>query len=51
MLTKVKLALRISTDLFDEELQDLINAGMLDLGIAGVSGEEADPLITRAIIT
>ena len=51
MLTKVKLALRITTDLFDSELTDLINAAMLDLGIAGVSGEEANPLITRAIIT
>lgn len=51
MLTKVKLALRITTDLFDSELTDLINAAMLDLGIAGVSGEEEDPLITRAIIT
>lgn len=51
MLTRVKLALRITTDLFDSELTDLINAAMLDLGIAGVSGEEADPLITRAIIT
>lgn len=51
MLTRVKLALRITTDLFDSELTDLINAAMLDLGIAGVSGEEADPLIARAIIT
>lgn len=51
MLTKVKFALRITTDLFDSELTDLINAAMLDLGIAGVSGEEADPLIARAIIT
>ena len=51
MLTKVKLALRITTNLFDSELTDLINAAMLDLGIAGVSGVETDPLITRAIIT
>lgn len=37
LLAKVKLALRITTDDFDSELKDLINACFLDLGIAGVS--------------
>lgn len=51
-LQKAKLVLRILTDDFDEEIQDLINAATLDLGVAGVSNvDEADPLIIRAIMT
>lgn len=54
MLSKVKLALRITTEAFDSELTDLINAALLDLGIAGVNEFEAtttDALIIRAVIT
>ena len=51
MLDKVKLALRITTDAFDTELTDLIEAAKLDLGIAGVVLSEADAVVTRAIIT
>ena len=52
MLEKVRLALRITTEAFDAELTDLINAAYLDLGIAGVSEtEETDPLIIRAVTT
>ena len=54
MLDKVKLALRITTDAFDEELTDLIAAALLDLGIAGVNEFEStttDALIIRAVIT
>lgn len=53
MLEKVKLALRITTDAFDTELTDLIEAAKLDLGIAGVvlAEAEADAVVTRAIIT
>lgn len=52
MLEKVRLALRITTEAFDAELTDLINAAYLDLGIAGVSEtEETDPLIIRAVCT
>ena len=54
MLSKVKLALRITTDAFDSELTDLINAALLDLSIAGVNEFEAtttDALIIRAVIT
>lgn len=52
MLEQVKTALRITTDAYDGEIQDLILAARADLGIAGVvlPGNE-DPLITRAIIT
>lgn len=55
MLEKVKLALRITTDAFDEELEQLIAAAFIDLGIAGVLDsvrtEEADAIIAQAVIT
>lgn len=36
LLTAAKLALRITTNAFDSEITDLIDAAKLDLGIAGV---------------
>ena len=54
MLNKVRMALRITTEAFDDELTDLINAGLADLGIAGADGENVvltDPLTIRAVIT
>lgn len=52
MLDKVKLALRISISDFDEELKDLIQEGLADLGLAGVLvPNQDDPLIRRAVIT
>ena len=51
--SKVKLALRITTDAFDSEITDLIAAACADLGVVGVSVESTttDALLTRAIIT
>lgn len=53
MLEKVKMALRISTDAYDDELNDLILAALEDMGIAGVviAEDETDAIITRAVIT
>ena len=52
MLEKVKLALRISTDKYDSELNDLIESAKLDLGVAGVVvPQTVDALVTKAIIT
>lgn len=52
MLEKVKLALRIKTDAYDDELTDLIDAAKLDLGVAGVVlPEEIDALVGKAVIT
>ena len=52
MLEKVKLALRITTDAFDSEIEDLIEAALADLRLAGVVNDDGtDPLITRAVIT
>ena len=50
MLNKVKLALQISTNTFDSELNDLIEAAKIDLGIAGVTlPAELDTIVERAI--
>lgn len=53
MLDKVKLALRVTTDAFDEEITDLIEAACGDLGIVGVGASSStdDPLLIRAITT
>lgn len=52
MLDKVRLALRITSNAYDEDLQGLIEAGLADLGLAGVLSEKVtDPLIQRAVIT
>ena len=56
MLDKVKEALQISVTTFDSELTDLINAGIIDLNIAGVEGTAivvttTDAIAQRALIT
>ena len=52
ILEKVKLSLRIVDDEFDTEITDLIQACLLDLGIAGVTEDDTtNPLIIRAICT
>lgn len=52
MLDDVKLALRITTNAFDNELYGLISAGVADLGVAGVDEIDiADPLVRLAVIT
>lgn len=39
LLSKVKLALRVTTDAFDAELSQLIDACIADMRIAGISTE------------
>lgn len=60
LLDKVKTAVRITTNAYDEELTDLINAAFDDLKIVNISPDlltteegEAEllPLIQRAVIT
>ena len=53
LLNKVKMALRVKTDAFDLELNELIMAAATDLGIAGVivKSENPEPILSRAIIT
>lgn len=50
ILDKVRLALRRSTDAFDGEIEDDINACLKDLEIAGVTNtEETDTLVIKAV--
>lgn len=52
MLDRVKIALRITSDTFDDELNGLITSAQLDLGIAGVVlPSELDELCKTAVIT
>lgn len=52
ILSAVKMALRISTNAFDMQLQDLVDAAKLDLGIAGVVlPTTMDAIVRTAIIT
>lgn len=52
MLESVKLALGITVNAYDAEIQDLIDAALLDLGIAGVEGyQESDKLVLQAVKT
>ena len=54
MLEKVKLALRITTDAFDDEINSLIEAAFLDMGITDISAhvlEMPDALISLAVTT
>ena len=54
ILEKTKLNLRIADDntAFDEEIQDIIDAALCDLGIAGVSNtDDSDALVLRAVLT
>lgn len=53
-LEKLKTALRVTTTSFDTEISDIAEAGLSDLGIAGVDGAnmtQTDPLVLRALIT
>lgn len=52
ILTRVKQTLRIVSDDFDDEIQDLIDACKLDLGTAGVViPNTLDTLVLQAIKT
>lgn len=51
ILDACKMALRITTDAFDDELNGYISAAELDMGIAGVVYESVDDLVKKAIIT
>ena len=55
LLDDIKVAMRITTDLFDGELHDLIAAAKSDLKLSGVdptkAEDDTDPLIKRAITT
>lgn len=52
ILDKVKTSLRIITDDFDDEINDLISACLLDLNIGGViENDTTNALLIRTITT
>lgn len=54
-LAAIRQRLRLTTDDFDNELTDLINAARADLQLGGVvmekANDETDPLILKAVET
>lgn len=54
MLEKIKQALRIKSNAFNDELNDLITAAKLNLEISGIAKSkiiDTDPLIIQAVKT
>lgn len=53
MLAKVKKALKITTNQYDDELEDMIQEAVADLKVPGLTKAEdlSDPLTRRAVIT
>lgn len=52
LIYSAKMAGRITTDHYDMEVERLLNAAMLDLGVAGVViPSELDDLVSQAAIT
>ena len=52
LVRAAKMALRITTDAFNDEIEDLLNAAVLDLGIAGVVvPDEVDAIVKQACLT
>lgn len=56
LLDKVKAACRVASNAYDEELTDLIESGLADMGITDIKSEvltdtDPDPLIRKAVIT
>ena len=52
MLAAAKMALRITTTAFDTEIENQLNAALLDLGVAGVIvPAEINALVQQACIT
>jgi len=52
LIYSAKMAARITTDFYDVEVERLLNAAMLDLGVAGVViPSDIDNLVRQAAIT
>ena len=51
LLNEVKMALRVTTTAYDDELNGLIESAKLDLKIAGVETNSLDDVIKTAIKT
>lgn len=51
MLDDVKIALRVTTNAYDNELNSLIESAKLDLNVAGVLTDTLDDVVKTAIKT
>jgi hypothetical protein len=52
LIYSAKMAARITTNYYDVEVERLLNAAMLDMGVAGVViPEDVDDLVQQAAIT
>ena len=52
LLDTCKMAMRVTTDAYNTEIEQYIDAAKLDLGIAGVEiPQSADALVNKAIMT
>lgn len=52
LLETAKMANRMTTNAFDLEVIRILDAGLMDLGVAGVQiPEQYDALVTQAVIT
>lgn len=52
MIQAAKLARRMTTNAFDKQVEQILEAAMLDLGVAGVKMPKGpDELVTQAAIT
>lgn len=51
LIDTCKMALRVTTDAYDAEITEYIEAAKLDLGIAGVETTVADSIVNTAILT
>lgn len=51
LLNLCKMALRVTTDAYNDEINSYIEAAKLDLGIAGVEFDDIDDLVAKTIKT
>ena len=51
LIAAAKLALRLTTNAFDNEISSLLDAAYLDMGVAGIEPETDDALVKTAAIT
>ena len=51
LIDTCKTALRVTTTAYDTEIQEYIEAALLDLGIAGVEAAVNDSLVNKAVMT
>lgn len=52
LLDKAKMACRVTTTTFDDEITGLINSALADMGLTDITTlTETDPLIERAVLT